>query len=829
MSRMSIAQALDDEWNEPSSPFPLPRRRLHPVTPPRPITPLLGRDAEVAAVSALLANGDTRLVTLLGPGGIGKTRLALSIAAEVAGVFGGQVAWAPVATAETPEAVVAALAQAVGVPETGGMPPLEALRSALSNERVLLIVDNFEQALVAAPILGDLLRACPGLSMLVTCRALLRIAGEHPVEVPPLATTPLPASDLSGDAPSAGLAPAVELFGQRAAGVSLSFVMTPETIPVVAAICRRLDGLPLAIELASERSLLLTPVELLARLEHRLPHLTARRRDGPARHRTMRDAIAWSYDLLTPMEQSVLCCLSVFAGGSTLEAAEAVCPAAIVTGDGLVGGDQSVPETYLVIESLVAQSLVRIGAAVDGEMPRLSMLQTIHEYAAERLTASGDDGPRRRHAAYYRDLASRVERGLLIGDFQAWGAMLAPERANLRAALDWALQERDADTALELVATMYSTAWISSAFAQEAETYLVRALALHDGSPDARLAALAIAIRTSPAHFDPTEAETLAVEAIALARDAGDPFELPQIHATLGIICMHTGDEEGARTHLSQAVEGYRRVSAKIGLGWALCELAALDSRDAVDEGGDPGAMALARARYDEAVALFRESAYPRGLARALHGLAYVTYKQRDLPIALASTQECLARGWELRVPVFAFLEDIADIAGRIGQAETAAHLYGAADAERERFALPLEPQYRAEYERDAAVSRRALGDVAFAGGWSEGRTLTEEQAVAIALAVSIPSGWAVADASGIPAGPVSISLSRRELEVMRLLAAGMSDRAIAERLFIGERTVNTHVGHVFAKLGVRNRAAAVTAAVAAGLVGPDTVGTERG
>ncbi|MGN6485859.1 MAG: ATP-binding protein [Thermomicrobiales bacterium] len=812
---MSTAPVQDGEWSEPPAIHPLLRRHLRLATPPMPLTTLLGREAEAAAVSAMLTSGETRLVSLIGPGGIGKTRLALGIAAAVADAFDDQVAWVPVATATSSAMVAAELAHAIGLPHTGAASLFEDLQAALRDETLLLIIDNIAQVLDAAPFLSDLLVMCPGLSLLVTSRALLRIDGEHPVDVPPLATELIASASLQ----SSGLAPAVQLFAQRAASGSPTFVLTAETTPVVAEICRRLDGLPLAIELAAERSLLLSPVELLDRLDRRLPHLIAGRRDGPARHRTMRDAIAWSYDLLTPIEQSVLCALSVFAGGCTLVAAEAVCLEPVIA-DGRTAVDPG-PDASHVIESLIAQSLVRIASALDGEMPRLVMLETIREFAAERLAASGDDGPRRRHAAYFRDLTSRAEWELVMGDFRTWNTLLAAERANLRVAVDWALQEQDTDTALQLVTTMYSAAWISSSFAQEKEIYLSRALALPGGTPATRIEALAIAIRMAPAHFDRALTAILADEALAAVRGLGDDVAMARLHAALGIIMVHIGDEERAKTHLNQAAEGYRRASATIGLAWAQCELAVLDSRDAEDEGGDAEALAIARARYDEAVALFRAADYPRGLARALHGLAYVTYKQRDLPQALASTQECLARSWALRAPVFAFLEDIADIAGRIGQGETAARLYGAADAERERFALPLEPQYRAEYERDAAVARHAIGDDAFTAGWAAGRSLTEEQAVAIAVGVSIRTA-----ANDVPADTQGL-LTRRELEVMRLLAAGLSDRAIAEHLFIGERTVNTHVAHVFAKLGVRNRAAAVTAAVAAGLVNPDVGGTD--
>ena len=807
---MSTAAGLESGGIEPPQPIPLHRRRLRLASPPTPLTRLIGRDAEVAAVVAMLGQREARLITLLGPGGIGKTRLALAIAAACADDFDRLVAWAPVATATTPEAVAAALFQAIGVAGTGAPPTIDALKSTLRDLRLLLVVDNFEQALDGAALLSDLLLACPDLSILVTSRALLRITGERAFNVPPLSTVAAPA----GTNPTSVPAPAVELFAQQAASVYPAFALTPTTSPVVAAICQRLDGLPLAIELAAARSALLPPAALLDRLERRLPQLTGGLRDAPERHRTMRAAIAWSDDLLTPAEQAVFRCLSVFSGGCTLAAAEAVCQAPAI------GDDREADSVMAVVESLIAQSLVRVDSTSTGDgEPRLTMLETVREFAAEQLAASGDDAPRRRHTAHFLDLATRVERGLWAGDYPRWSALIGPERANLRTALDWALHQEDANTSLHLAISMYSPAWVSDAYAQENEQYLKRALSLPGGTPAVRVAALVIAAWVAPAHFDNVEARALGEEALALAQHAGDDYGVASAVSALGVIQLHAGDDAGARAFLTEALDGFRRLRASTGVGWMLCDLAALDSRDAVDEGGDPDALDRARARYDEAVAIFRAIEHPRGIARSLHGLAYVTYKLRDLPRALANTQEVLTLSWEQRWPVFSYLEDIADIAGRLDQPEMAARLYGAADKQRERFGLPLEPQYRAEYERDAAVARRALGEMAFTAAWDAGRTLEPEQAVAEALAVAMPS---IAHA---PSAAVSlpIPLSPREIEVLRMLSQGLSDREIADALFIGERTVNTHVSRLYTKLGVRNRAAAVSAAAAAGFFDPSS------
>lgn len=308
---MSTVPRRDDDWSESLSPLPLHHRRLRLSPPPVSLTSLLGRDDDIAAAVDLMVRESARLVTLIGPGGIGKTRLAVGIADACSGAFEHQVAWAPVATVSTPESVATALAHAVGLTEAGSTPTIEALHAALRDARLLMVIDNFEQAIDAAPLLTSLLQSCPKLSLLVTSRAVLRVAGEHPLEVPPLATRPDPADAVG----TSDIAPAVRLFSQRAKSVLPSFELTAETIPIVGEVCRRLDGLPLAIELAAARMNHLPLRDLRDRLDSRLAMLAGGARDMPARHRTMRDAIAWSYDLLGEEEQALFRNLAVFVGG----------------------------------------------------------------------------------------------------------------------------------------------------------------------------------------------------------------------------------------------------------------------------------------------------------------------------------------------------------------------------------------------------------------------------------------------------------------------------------------------------------------------------------
>jgi DNA-binding CsgD family transcriptional regulator len=375
--------------------------------------------------------------------------------------------------------------------------------------------------------------------------------------------------------------------------------------------------------------------------------------------------------------------------------------------------------------------------------------------------------------------------------------------------------------ALRLTAALLDPHQIMGDTAREQWEWTQRAIALPGGSPQAQAAALSVAVWATQTRSDEFEVRTFGEAALELARGVGDDLGIANAASALGTVMLHAGDVEGARKLLTEALDRFRQVGALGRSAWTLCHLAFLDSHDAIDEGGDVEALDGALACYEEALVIFRDLVHPRGIARALHGIAYLMFKKRDLPGALVRTQEVLAMEWEQRWPLlFCYQEDIADIAGRTGQPAAAARLYGAASAQRAKLGLPIDPPFRAEYERDVAVARQTLGETDFAAHWTRGLSLTEEQAIAEALSVTIPQE---PDALGATVA-LPVSLSRRELEVMRLLASGLSDRSIADALFIGERTVNTHVAHIYAKLGVRNRGAAVTAAAAAGLVAPDAV-----
>ena len=799
--------AMDPESSTDRPPAPLvpilsvPRRGddLFAAVP-TPLTPLVGQARALAAVCAQIRASAVRLLTLTGPGGVGKTRLALEAAADLRNDFADGVCFVSLSVLTEPALVLPAVAQALGVRDAGDRPAADRVAAFLRGRDLLLVLDNFEQVAAAAPAVAGLLGACPRLKALVTSREPLHVSGEHELLVSPL---DLPDRRDEAQAP---LSPAmlaafgaVELFVQRARAVNAEFALTDANGAAVAEICRRLDGLPLAIELAAARSKVLSPTALLVRLEKRLPLLTGGGRDLPARQRTMRDAVAWSHGLLAPAEWALFRRLAVFAGGCTPEAAAAVCS----------GSAASAVDALEGLASLVGKSLLRCEASETGE-PRFAMLETIREYAEERLAASGEeDDVRRAHAAWCLALAEAAAPALGGPAQRDWLHRLESDHDNLRAALAFSLRTGDAVAGLRLAGAL-AEFWRQRGHFREGRAWFERALATAtDAAAPVRARALTGLGRLATYQQDRAPAEAAYAAALALAEGAGDVGGVAE--ARLGQAMLAIFDRDFARA--AAAAEASMALFAALADPRQLNTARFVRALAARYEGDLDGAMPL----LEECLALATETGDAYNTALAHQGLASVAGERGDAVRALPHYLEALAGFWSLgeRWHVRLGLEAIAALCYR-ADPEAVARLLGAAEAlgEGESFALP--PRAAAAHERAVAGIRARLDDATFAAAWAAGRALPPAHAVAAAEALAAaarPKGG-----EGSTADPYG--LTPREREVLRLLAGGCTDREIAAALFISPHTVHRHVASILAKLGVNTRAAAVTAAVGVGLLG---------
>ncbi len=779
---------------------------------PHALAPLVGRRRERQAVSDFLRNPDIRLLVLTGPGGVGKTRLALSVIETVSDAFPGGTVFVDLSPLLEVDQVLLTIANALGIRNTNNVSIVNLINASLRSRRVLVVIDNFEHVADAALHLPDLLMANPGLTIMVTSRSVLSVYGEHVYPVPPMSVPQVP-DDLPADNSllrALVASDAIQLFVRRAVAVRSDFTLTNDNVRDVATICRLLDGLPLAIELAAARIGLLPPRSLAQRLQRRLPLLDDGPRDVPTRLRTMRNAILWSYDLLSAEEQTVFRRVAIFASSWTLPAAVAVS-----VGD----GDDELDEVTVLdlISSLIDKSLVKQVDA-DADAPHFNLLQVLREFGLEQLDLSGERTElERRHATYMLQLAEEAGPELIGPNQIIWLDRVAAIYPDVQSAYAWALANDPPELALGLATSLWRYGYTRGQTRQSRE-WIERALERAEARTQLRAFALNGAAVLSNMERDLDRARQLHTEALEIAIEIGDRRVAGMAHIGLGDCAATANEVDEATHHYQQAERIFRALGDQRNIAATLTNVAnLLWSQNQLAEAIDTNE----RARI-----LYTNAGDRRGVAWSATNIGRIAAQQQDYQRAVPNLGQAV-QAYDLlgdRAGYAEAIEGIAQVAVSTGHYARAASLLAAADGLRRAVNHPIAPIDHAYHEEMLATLRREL-ESEFEEVWEADRSLSfEEVKVLVNQILEDEPGPSrekprakrqVRVASLIK----ELGISEREIEVLTLVAAGKTDKDIADELFIGVRTVQSHVANLLTKLEVNARSAAVARAIRSGII----------